>query len=452
MGRLRLLRDERGLALVLALGILTVLSISVAAVIDYTSSNSRTSGYTKSNQVAYTLAETGINNAAAVVANPANNPLDPTLLPSRTTNYDGGSVTWSGTLSTTTWTITSTSTVRNPTGPKAGDVHRKLTATMAILPSLTQPFATSAWSYIYSKRTGNTCDQTLSGEGLNMGSPLYVNGNLCMNADAIVTGSPLVVKGKLTMTALTNRVGSSTTPIAQAHIGNGCQWVTNPLHNPCQGGAGTSGYDNIWATVLDSTPTSITAPTADFAYWYTNADPGPTKPCIVSSGTPPTFDNNSTRDNSVTNIFNLTDNSYTCKTTRGEISYDAPTKTLTVKGVIYIDGSVKVGGGTVKLYKGQASLYVSGTFIIDSTKLCAAVSGTDCDFSLSSGWNPNTALLDIAADGSGGQAGTGNSVQIQSSISTLSRRSPRIRARTSSASRPASTPVQGNIPVARIWT
>ena len=84
----------------------------------------------KADQTAYALAEAGVNNAMAVLANPTNNALNSTLLPSRTTTYEAGSVTWSGSFNpfNARWTITSVSSVRNPTGPTASPVSRRIVA------------------------------------------------------------------------------------------------------------------------------------------------------------------------------------------------------------------------------------------------------------------------------------------------------------------------------------
>ena len=101
MNRLQRLRlriaGERGFALPLALAVTIVLGISVTATITYTSSNSRAARVQKGRNQAYTLAEAGINNALNTIRT-SSTPNLPTLLPSRTATYDGGTVTWSGTL------------------------------------------------------------------------------------------------------------------------------------------------------------------------------------------------------------------------------------------------------------------------------------------------------------------------------------------------------------------
>jgi hypothetical protein len=98
-------------------------------------------------------------------------------------------------------------------------------------------------------------------------------------------------------------------------------------------------------------------------------------------------------------------------TPSGELSWNATTKTLTVFGTMFIDGSAKIGNGAVNQYNGQATLYLSGTFLFaNNSKLCGGIVSSNCDFSA---WNPNTEMLTFVANGDGGQAGTGNSILLQ---------------------------------------
>jgi hypothetical protein len=284
-----------------------------------------------------------------------------------------------------------------------------------VTPTLTQPLNSPAWNYIYATRTGNTCDLTLS-QSVQVGSPLYVNGNLCLQNTASNTNGPLVVRGQLTLSQSANAVGSSASPINEAHIANGCQWKNNVLHLPC------SSLDNVFAHVLDSSPTQIAAPAVDWDGWYRNASPGPYFPCYAQSGTVPAFDNDqgslaspdpTKRNFSVPGSFNLTPaTSYTCQTAAGELSWNAATRVLTVRGTTFIDGSAQVQNGAVNSYSGQGSLYLSGTLLVKNSKLCAhlAPGGAGCD---SAGWDPNTTMLVVVANGPGGiQVPAGDSIQL----------------------------------------
>jgi len=96
-----------------------------------------------------------------------------------------------------------------------------------------------------------------------------------------------LVRGSLTLAQAQNTVGTALTKISDAHIAGGCEYTNNAFHLPCQGGLA----DNVWANVLDSTPSPITPPVVYWDSWYLNASPGPYYPFATSSGTPPTFDN-----------------------------------------------------------------------------------------------------------------------------------------------------------------
>jgi hypothetical protein len=97
----------------------------------------------------------------------------------------------------------------------------------------------------------------------------------------------------------------------------------------------------------------------------------------------------------------------------GELSWNATTKSLTIKGTILIDGSAKVSNGALNSYNGQGTLYLSGTFLQNGS-LCGGISGSSCDFSA---WNPNTEMLTIVANGNGGQVNPGDSIQLNNNWS-----------------------------------
>src|SRR4051812_25731350 len=63
----RLLRGEEGVALVLAIVSMLVLTITLAAVIFLTAAGARDAQRTNAGQKAYALAESGLNNALAVL-------------------------------------------------------------------------------------------------------------------------------------------------------------------------------------------------------------------------------------------------------------------------------------------------------------------------------------------------------------------------------------------------
>ena len=428
MNRLRrLFKQQDGITLIMAVGILGVLSFTGATMVYYSSTNSRSAELSIDSTGAYDLAEAGINEMMAVLSKPENNSLKPDLLPVTTSTYDGGTVTWSGTLDSATakWTLTSTGKIKNPTSANASDVQRTLTAKVPITPTLTQPLNNPAWNYIFSTRTGNTCDMTVS-QNVTGSSRLYVEGNLCLNNNADINQTSLLVKGNLDLDNNSD-VGAPTSmdTRVETYVGGNCQYHNGAWATPCSGNQDSrhiySKKDSPnWVVGVNNTVPVIAAPAADWTNWYSNAIPGPTQDCTATSGarsgSVPTFDNDAVRNNSVSTIFELTPaTSYTCRvgpagSPSGELSWNATTKTLTVYGTIFVDGSVSATNGSLNQYNGQATFYVSGTLLLNNnTRLCGGVSGTNCDFA---GWNPNTEMLTFVVNGNGGQAGTGNSIHI----------------------------------------
>ncbi len=417
------------MALVMALGMMAVLSAVAATLFSYTTANSRSASYSGTRQKAYATAEAGINSAVAVLGLSSNDALDPCLLHPPTnpptkicstnaafqSSYDGGTVTWYGTLDQPAqlWTIRSTASFPNPTGPGSAPVKRTLRATVPISANQNDVANTAIWNYIVSTKTSNstTCDMTL-GNSVVIDEPLYVAGNLCLNNTSQVlqpTATPvrLLVLGKLVLMSPQNTVGTSAQPLYEADVGGGCAPLITDTSHAC------TPSDKVYATTLLNTATPIALPVVDDANAYLSAKPGPKNPCSVTSGTPPTWDNDPTLDvvsypnGSVPNAFNLTPGAnYTCEATDasgnivGQLDWNNTTKTLTIKGKMYIDGSVYSDNGVVNLYSGSATLYLTGTFsLTNSTKFCGITATLWCDFST---WAPNSNMLVVVAHGDNG--------------------------------------------------
>jgi hypothetical protein len=408
----RRLGAEDGIAIVVALATTLVLAIAGSSVFVFTSSNARATRLDAAETSAHAVAESGVQQALSVLNDPTNDALNPSLLAARGSHVGDGVANWSGTLyqpldSDSYWIITSTGQTRNP--DSGADAFSIVKAKVVIMASRTAPSNNVAWNYIYTtKPPTNQCDETIQ-QSVAVASPLYVSGNLCLQNSATIVRGPLDVRGNLTMFQKANGVGSSSAKISDAHIGGLCQWWNKPQQT-CAVGAS----DNVWANVLDSTVESVPPPAADWDASYANANLGPASPCDVRSGPYPIFDNDGVRNDSLTTPFNLTPSvPYTCKAVGGELSWDPTTKTLTVLGTIFIDGSAYIANGEINNYDGQAALYLSGTFLLKNSNLCASVNAakTDCDMPT---WDPNKELLGIIANGMGGQVPASDSEQFVS--------------------------------------
>ena len=385
-----------------------------------------------------------------------------------------------------TWTLHGTSTVVNPTGGAA--IHRTVTAKMQVYRQQTSNPA-DVWNWVFSPYSSGTtaCDTTF-GNSLTVNVRVWVGGNLCAPNNMVFQKS-LYVGGYLNLGSPAT-VGTKSTPIGdpvaspgeEVYIAGGCQYSSKPFFNPCvkdgtvvsgkaastnvftntlftQNGTPVPPYnplpatDQIFPNVAPpplcwgqgDCPPSSSTPIA--GGWYSVASPGPLHPCTTSSTTPagnplPVFDNDSTFSNgasgagSVPGVFNLTPDaySYTCKTAGGELSWNTTTRTLTVQGVIFIDGSAtaSTSGNQAVTYKGwgnsgactsigscEAVLFLSGTFLISGEHLCAVANaaGTDCD--QSGAWDPNKKLLIIATHNKGGQLSANDGVEINTNKSTF---------------------------------
>ena len=429
----RLRSEESGIALVMALGTIVVLSILVVSVIDYSATNSRESSLSSYRQRAYTLAEAGLNDGLSVLSI-SQTPLFAALLPSRTEYYDGGSVTWSGTLDQTQpqtqcpghiacWIITSVGSIRNPAGGSLVQT-RSLTVRVPMDPVYQQPLVNDAYDYVFVYGTGAVggCDFSASNSSA-FTSALYVQGNFCLSNSATVT-EETHVWGSVTVSSPQAGIGTSTTADTKGvHIKNGCRYSTNgsgSYNSPC------TGTDHVWANpVTDASPITLAAPVIDWTGWYKNSSPGPYSPCQSSSGTPSNTSNwatafdgdqgssidTSKMNRSVPGSFNLTPSTaYSCKNAFGELSWNpgASPPTLTLKGTVFIDGNARVDGGNIALvkYVGVGSLYLSGSFVLKGTKVCAATVSpySDCDWNKPGAghWDVANNFMDVVAGGVGG--------------------------------------------------
>jgi Tfp pilus assembly protein PilX len=505
------------MALVMAIGITTVLAIAGTTAMVYSTSSSTESSQTSSRSSAFDLAESGINNSMSILNLPTNNALDPDVLPQCTTNgtkysdptalrtststwlhstYGNGTVDYCGTLvrQSALWYLTSIGNMRNP-NKASGTVTRALEATVTVTPTITQPLNNPVWNYLYAGRTGNTCDQTLN-NNISGASRMYVAGNLCLSPNVQLNQSTVIVGGTLDVSN-NAAVGANTnmSTRVETYVGGNCRYSVGTW-DAC---SGNQDAKHIYSKLSDGTTIAVNhvapvvaPPAADYATWYENAIPGPSQSCTTSSGTVPTFDGNyPSRDNSVATVYDLTPaSSYYCRVGNGahttltsaitasattvsvnsaagfptsqfniridnefltvtggfgtttwtvvrgvtgstsashvasqtvewdtppsgEIGWNATTKTLTVSGTIYIDGSARITDGALNQYDGQATLYLSGTLRVTGS-LCASVSGTDCDFAT---WNPNFDMFMVVANGNGGQVNVGDSIQIDNNYS-----------------------------------
>jgi Tfp pilus assembly protein PilX len=470
MNRLRrVMANEQGFALVIALAVTVVFSMTVVTVIESASSNSRSSDRSKGRVSAYSLAEAGINNAASILgksnpfdahllhpqgtyqaadcasppANPTGQPLLGNTCSPYTWTYDGGTTTMWGWLdsATSNWTITSTGTVRNAFA--STPTSRTLVATIHMRPEASQLNVVAAWNYVFVRdTTPGVCNVTLD-QTTTLSSSLYVEGNLCFkNSASISESNPadpvfLEVRGKIVwLSGASKGVGdrslANNGQLTSAKIAGGCASSVNAAGHTCSPLSPTNDYFYVTSGGYSTSAPAINAPiltSSDWDGYYQTATISRLKPCN-SGGLPgTTFDNDTTRNNSLASTFVLTaSTSYTCQTTVngkvvGSLTWNPSTRFLDVRGNVFIDGNVSIDG--VVKYRGvnvngvhpagtdgsdgeggQMVMYASGNVSLSNTGVfcgwdmahdTSAYSGGTCDFSA---WTPGTSMFMFVAGGS----------------------------------------------------
>jgi Tfp pilus assembly protein PilX len=403
------LRDESGMALVMALAVILVLTILVTATLAFTSSNSRDASLKQSGQSAYSLAEAALNQAEAQLyshyydtsGNATQN----------TTAYDSTWFTGSGIPSsqqspTSTAACTSTSTcmswgpqswtpsggattkgililqgtgrVPNPTG--GAQLTRTVTDKVLVqqLPGFTPP--PSYWTELYSGATGQPCDLQL-GQTVNANAPIYVAGNLCLTSAASIEGSAVTLKvqGNIRLQNGGADIGK-TTAVTSVQVGGGCVKSNNGAYTtPCPINTSTTSIFDRSGNTTAPAPAVETLPAVDWTA-IANEQAASTVSCTngvsLSSAT-----------------FYLTPASgagstgYTCTVsdnasggTVGSITYNSSAHTVALYGYVYLSGNLDLSNSTPVTYSGVSSFFINGTTTAaNGTVLCVHVASGTCD-------------------------------------------------------------------------
>jgi hypothetical protein len=420
---LSLSRDESGIVLILALVVMLVLTIALATALAISSSGSRNANRVDAGQKAYAIAESGINNAVAVlqanypgtVAYPGNS----ALLPSRSNVVGSGScvapvnncVTWSGTLAGPLvgppwryeWRITSMGTVQNPAAP-GGTVARQVTAIVPVVLPPTEPgtpagplaflYANHNMTFTSSVQVNSpvyvTNNLTLN-NSVNILSPVYVGNDLTLSSTSTIAGAAQTVSvgHDLFLTQPSNQigqVGAGDPALTAIHVVHQCSSKNDPALHDCGTAADPWTTDKIFAiahdNVMPASPVSFVptltccapyggsiapagvANPSNMGFLYTNASPGPLSPCTTSSltgsATLPVFDTaGGTPDNSINNSATPT-TPFNLTPSGGDYSC----KTVLTDGSILGELS---WNHTTKVLTVTGTIFIDGSATVDAT-------------------------------------------------------------------------------------
>jgi Tfp pilus assembly protein PilX len=386
MRRRRVLGNQEGIALVMALGVMLVLTVSLVAIIDYSSTNTRSAERGEAKTLAIDVAEAGFGRAAAVLAE-ASNPSDPAALPAGSTTIEGSTASWSGTLSGFTWTVTSVSTVPNPTGGTA--ISHTVTGQFLVSPSMA---GNEAWEYAFANTTSCTVIQNT----VTVYAPIYTRGDLCLKNGVELLGTRVYTKGGI-QTEDTARVGTSPSDATDPEVRSvlGCK---NPWGGSYVLACTTDATKRVWRSSFGNTVPDVTKPPLDMTYWRLNAKPGPNQYCTSGSfpGGPGAFTSTGAVD-----LFPAS--SYDCRvyagaTLVGQLAWNDTTKVFTIGGTAYFDGELVAQGGGPSAhgtYTGKGVIYFAKKVNIkDDREICAVAACA------TTGWDPNSTLLVIVSGAS----------------------------------------------------
>ena len=451
------------MTLVLALGIMMVLSILGGAVVLYSSSNDKQASRSAAVVKLYHATQAGIDSAASQLAQGGaaafTNPSFFTTMPAldKTSDVDGIVVAWSGELCDDRqavpcpfvpagkpatyiprlrWHLTANATARSPAA--IANLQRTLSADVRLTPKVTQTAFSDAWRYVYSRQNdGNplTCDQTIRNNPAIISS-FYVNGDLCLENSVSFLGPPnpasdppvdVVAKGNIYLNHPTTSVGTSSRPVNHVFVeaGKGCKFRSNPSDNPCTSADKVYVLGSPYGAGQSQTGGPVIPPPAtDWNEWYFAASPGPTQPCdpALSSGAYASlvFDNNVAKDRSLGTL-NLTGlPAFSCKTAAGELSWTPGNPgQLRLIGTVFFDGAIDFNGPVSVDYEGMGALYTTGSIRLRQATICATVSGSACAPTECPGagacWDAENDVLVLVAEGTGSPAATGASVTLEQS-------------------------------------
>ena len=376
------LKDESGVALVMAIGILAVLMVTGASLVYYAGSSVQHSERSVDDTRALALGEAGMNYARSILWNAAD-PTSATAVTSGTVTLEGGTVTYSATYdsATQTWTVTGTGTQASPIAGGA-PLTRTVSSQVQITPGSSWD---PAWGYLFADTSGCTNLKN----SITIDAPVYVRGDLCMENSATITSDLVQVRGKVQIKD-TAAIGTVSVPVHDVQVASGCRYPWSGTYvSPC----GTS--QRVYKTNFSSTVPNITKPSVNLSHWYSNAKPGPSSATCTTGSFPGQFDNNSTLDRSNGTQYLFPSTAYDCQVRDvagallGRIAYTPGTPgTFTIYGVVFFDGKLELNGNKTVVYSGRGTIYATDEIKFQNYVSLCPVAGCN-----SASWDPDTTIL-----------------------------------------------------------
>ncbi len=374
----RFLREQDGIALVMAIAAMSVLAIATTGVIVSATANEETALVSTEGRSAFAVAQEALAYGEGLVYADVANGTDPVNdtpypLPAQPNSATGTYSVHSD--DDVTWQVTGTGMLGGVTRTVSAYVTPAQTVT-------TQQFA--IWNYLYENSDNPNC---ISG-GAVINMPILTGGNMCLSGSTTKILNNLEVGGNLASSG-NAQIGTASSPISKLEVTGTCA-VNGPAKPagtvPCDGAHNLT-YATTVGNTLDTTPSM---PTVDFAGAYA------TQAGLTKTGCPANlFDKNTTlnNDNSAnisSILFGSTD--YDCFVGPNELRWNHTTKQLYANGTFYFDGTYTSPSVGNIVYSGLASFDFTGGFVFSSssTSLCG-ISGCG------TGWDTKNNVLFVVA-------------------------------------------------------
>jgi hypothetical protein len=414
------------MALIMALGIMMVLTLALASVIYLSAAGARDAKRTNGGQKAYALAEAGLNNVLAqVAANYPNSVLagnDAWAAPPAggPVSYEGGTVTWGGQFEgvgcpSSTWCLTGTGAVANPTGPGAPSISRTVRAriTVSAAPPPYVPYG------LFSGDPTAAC--TILQGGVSINVPVYIASCLTLGGNADSPPAP-DSKAKIweqnTPATVTVQVGGVLTLNGGVTVGTATKDVKLISAASCVPSPCTTRANGFYGPIASPPLPPIPSASVNASTVYNSAN---WSGATCASGTNP-FDNNATRNGSLGNVGPETWGTFDCSVTDAQgavhrLAYNSVTRTMTIQGSVFIDGnftsSPNKGFKYVGVTPAGGTIYFNGT-VNHSGVICGPGSTWTVPGTCGKTWDPNLGeLLLVACNAAATPVATSFMVQSQ---------------------------------------
>jgi Tfp pilus assembly protein PilX len=407
---------EDGVALVLAVLVLAIVSMIAVSAIMYTSSSQQNAYSNKARHNAYSLAQAALSNATAQLTaqyydssgKPSNQQYaapsgwlasGSQQSPSSSSSCTIGSTTttcmhWTATPNTTgpftgiqkaAWTLTGQGSVPNPSG--SGAIVQTVSEVIPVTAPPMQVPAPDLYKGIYSGKgpTPGVCDLT-TGQGVVWVSPVIVKGNLCIQQQSGVASPGTLNVGGFLQNVQGGAAGTSSAPLPSINVAGACNgtMASTPPCSPAWDSVHNYYADtsqNIYASALSNAPT-FPSPPPSVDWSSVAADSG----FVLSDPTGASDTWACTNGKSLrAATFDLTAGApYTCTAPgNGKLAWDGTT--LTINGGIYISGNLITQNNANVVYSGLGAIYVGGTITFgNNTAICVGSTGSH---SCPSGYN-----------------------------------------------------------------